>query len=355
MVKKKFKTWGERLFPPPVVGRVHKLPKEYRPIKVSVSKPVALKSALKNVRRVGGLSPQKKAELLIKKAPEVMVKISGASKGMSKLRNHVDYISRNGNVELEDQQGNVYFGRGSVEDTLLDWQENQNIPNREKEGRRREALHVILSMPANTDRDNVKNAARDFAKQAFGNHDWFMAEHRDEAHPHVHFVVKMADDSGKRLNPRKADLQLWRENFAKKLNEHGIEANATPRPIRGKTRRPKSQAQYHAIKNKRPLKTDQIRRREVVEAAKAGQGIVDAAPLVKARQTRENVLENGYGFVDELKSQGHQKLSKDLKAHFDGLEPVESEQQAALREYKARQKNTAELIKVKDHKQKTEK
>ena len=339
MANKKFKTWGERLFPPAVVGRVYKLPKIYTEIKSTTNKKQALLRKAIKQRRAGGLSPTRKAELLVKKAPEVMVKISGASKGMSKLRNHVDYVSRNGNVELENQNGDVFSGRGAAEDILLDWQDNQNIPNREKDGTRREAIHIVLSMPANTDRDSVKNAARSFGHIAFSGHEWFMAEHRDEAHPHVHFVVKMADDSGRRLNPKKADLQRWREQFARQLHEYGIEANATPRPIRGKTRRPKSQAQYHAIKNKRPLRNDQNRRREVVEALKAGQGIADTPSLIKARKTRVNVLQNANGFVSELREGGHEDLAKELQRHFTNLKPVESEQQAALREFSNRNRN----------------
>jgi len=41
---------------------------------------------------------------------------------------------------------------------------------------------------------------------------------------------------GKRLNPRKADLHPWRENFAAKLHGHGIEAEATRQATRGRSR-----------------------------------------------------------------------------------------------------------------------
>jgi len=40
-----------------------------------------------------------------------------------------------------------------------------------------------------------------------------------------------------RLNPKKADLQAWREAFAEALREQGIEAEATPRRARGVTRK----------------------------------------------------------------------------------------------------------------------
>lgn len=42
---------------------------------------------------------------------------------------------------------------------------------------------------------------------------------------------------GERLNPRKADLQLWRETFAAALRDRSVEAEATPRRARGVVRK----------------------------------------------------------------------------------------------------------------------
>ena len=42
-------------------------------------------------------------------------------------------------------------------------------------------------------------------------------------HPHVHLVVKAEHEyGGPRLNPRKADLQRWRERFAEYMTELGV-------------------------------------------------------------------------------------------------------------------------------------
>lgn len=46
-----------------------------------------------------------------KKLPQVVVKISGSSKGANKAQSHADYIGRNGKVEIEDQDGNKYKGK----------------------------------------------------------------------------------------------------------------------------------------------------------------------------------------------------------------------------------------------------
>ena len=44
-------------------------------------------------------------------------------------------------------------------------------------------------------------------------------------------------DAGQRLNPKKADLEQWRQVFAEKLRERGVEADATSRRARGVTRK----------------------------------------------------------------------------------------------------------------------
>jgi hypothetical protein len=49
--------------------------------------------------------------------------------------------------------------------------------------------------------------------------------------------VRAEGKDGKRLNPRKADLRRWRETFAEKLREQGIEAEASPQITRGGSRR----------------------------------------------------------------------------------------------------------------------
>lgn len=48
-------------------------------------------------------------------------------------------------------------------------------------------------------------------------------------HPQSHLTVKAAGLTGMRLDPRKADIQRWREGFAEALREHGIIATTTSR------------------------------------------------------------------------------------------------------------------------------
>jgi hypothetical protein len=59
--------------------------------------------------------------------------------------------------------------------------------------------------------------------------------------------VQVRGPDGRRLNPRRKDLQRWRERFAEQLREHGVEANATPRRARGETQRYPKPAVVHMI------------------------------------------------------------------------------------------------------------
>ncbi len=221
----------------------------------------------------GGPATREKLSRTVRKVPEVMVKITQGRKDpatgerrvvckdMRAIRAHIDYISRNGGVELEDQNGNVYAGREDIPDLLEDWRGGLDAGARIPldDGHRREAHSIVLSMPPGTDRAAVKAAARAFAMAEFADHQYVFAAHDDEAHPHVHLTVKTTGRHGQRLNPRKADLQRWRELFAEKLREQGIEANATPRQVRGVVRKP----EHHAVRN--------IQKRGAASRAYAGQ------------------------------------------------------------------------------------
>ena len=63
-----------------------------------------------------------------------------------------------------------------------------------------------------------------------------MVLHDHQANPHVHLSVRAEGRHGQRLNPRKADLQRWRETFAEKLRGWGIEAEASRQATRGQVR-----------------------------------------------------------------------------------------------------------------------
>ena len=94
----------------------------------------------------------------------------------------------------------------------------------------------MLSMPRGTDPLAVLRAAKEFAGVELDGHKYLMVLHDHQANPHVHISVRAEGRNGQRLNPRKADLQRWRETFAAKLREMGIDAEATRQITRGVVR-----------------------------------------------------------------------------------------------------------------------
>lgn len=220
----------------------------------------------------GRLTPAMRAKLerIVRRAPEVMVKITGRAKGVAHLKSHLAYITRNGELDAETEQGATLAGRSGLKDLQQRWEDDAGLDNR----RRRDgslSVNIILSMPAGTDAVAVKESARAFAIETFGdNHDYVFVQHLDDKHPHVHLTVRSLGHNGKRLNPRKADLQAWRERFAGELRLRGIAAEATPRRTRGRVRKADRGAVLAMRKREITSNVDRLARNEVLSEVRSG-------------------------------------------------------------------------------------
>jgi hypothetical protein len=176
---------------------------------------------------------RQRVRLVVSGAPPVRVKITGASTGMGKVRQHLRYITERGEV-LRDDQGREY---ATPEDVRLFGDhfqvEGSFIPS---EGGRRESLQLALDMPAGTDPEAVQAAAVEFAEAEFAGHRWAWVYHGHQEHPHVHMIVRIEGRNLQRLNPGPADLHRWRERFAQGLRARGVPAQGTSRLVRGSVR-----------------------------------------------------------------------------------------------------------------------
>jgi hypothetical protein len=214
-------TWGDRLFYPG-----NRMVKGNAPPKLTGD---ALRRRAAEVRR--------RIAATVRRAPQVMVKVTGGGRGMRAIAAHFRYISKNGRLDLEDDRGETIKGASAVRDLADDWRfSGALIPEEAGAGGRREAFNVMLSMPRGTDPLAVQHAAREFARVELAGHKYVMVLHDHQANPHVHISVRAEGRDGRRLNPRKADLHRWREVFAEKLCDLGIEAEASRQPTRGTTR-----------------------------------------------------------------------------------------------------------------------
>lgn len=241
---------------------------------------------------------------IAKRTPQVLVKISGGGKSMAQIKNHMDYISRNGKLEVEDQDGATVNGRDELMELKEEWKVGGfPIPD---VSNKREAFNIVLSMPEGTPALAVKRAARDFASSEFPNHQYVMVLHTFDTdpdrepskHPHVHLAVKATSLDGTRLNPRKADLQRWREGFARALNEHGVEAAATNRQQRlSQRKRGEKQSVRHMRDRGEDLK-------------EVGRSAPDMARIANAKGTEAKVLQR---YEKIAKALSHSDVDADVK------------------------------------------
>ena len=186
---------------------------------------------------------------VVRRAPQVMVKVTGGGRGMAAITAHFRYIAKSGRLPVEDDRGVVREGKEALHDLAEQWRHGGSRIG--ETSPRREAFNIMLSMPAGTDPLIVQRAAREFAQHELADHRWVMVLHDHQANPHVHLSVRAESRHGKRLNPRKADLHRWRETFADKLRGYGIEAEATRQATRGEQRRFESLWQINARRDGR--------------------------------------------------------------------------------------------------------
>ena len=212
-------TWGDRLFYP---GN--------RVVKV---KPQPRLSG-EAVRRRAAAIRRRIEATVVRRAPQVMVKVTGGGRGMKAIAAHFRYISKNGRLEIEDERGEKMRGRDSLRELADDWRFGGSLI--EQVSPRREAFNIMLSMPRGTDALALQQAAREFARTELVDHKYVMVLHEHQANPHVHLSVRAESKHGQRLNPRKSDLHRWRETFAERLRERGIDAEATRQATRGRNR-----------------------------------------------------------------------------------------------------------------------
>ena len=211
--------WGDRLFYPG--NRVVK----------TKSQPKLGASAAR--QRAAAIRERIEATV-VRRAPQVMVKVTGGGRGMKAIAAHFRHISKNGRLDIEDERGETMRGKDTLPELAGDWRFGGTLID--DVGDRREAFNIMLSMPRGTDPLTVQRAAREFAQIELADHKYVMVLHDHQANPHVHISVRAESKHGKRLNPRKADLHRWRETFAEKLRGHGVEAEATRQATRGQGR-----------------------------------------------------------------------------------------------------------------------
>jgi type IV secretory pathway VirD2 relaxase len=279
---------------------------------------------------------------VVERTPEVMVKVTGRTRELGRLRAHLDYISRNGDLEVEDRDGSLVVGRHAVKELADDWSDFA-MGDCRRRATTPISLSVVLSMPGQTNPATVRDAARAFAQDVFADRfDYVFTLHTDARHPHVHLAVRALGDHGERLNPKKADLEAWRQVFAQALRDRGVEAEATPRRARGITRK-SERAPLRRIRERHEAGAGEpasVRRAAYRDAARAAfQGATGQTPWETRLLERQVVVRGIYLAQAQLLGRSanpaDRALGAKVEAFVRSMPAPDSQRLALARELRA--------------------
>lgn len=280
----------------------------------------------KQKRRRGGVAGR--VLRVVRHRPEVMVKVTGSARGFKSIKEHLAYITRNGKLMAERENGERIAGSRNVRSLAKDWWSDDH---KGRGGRRRDTVNLILSMPVGTDRDAVADAARAFARSEFaGRFDYLMAVHEDTDHPHVHLTVKTHGLQGQYLDPRKGELQTWREMFAAALRKRGVKAEATPRRARGVVRKGQRQAIRH-MDARRASRVTRWKLEQAIKAAQSGSSIDESRPWNAAGRERQRKLKRAWAtLAAAFEGAGQVAAADEIRQFVAEMPPARTERETLI-------------------------
>jgi relaxase-like protein len=273
----------------------------------------------------------------VRRTPEVMVKVLTKGGGdLKAVGRHLSYLSREGEVEIETDDGRSLSGEGIERELLEDWDLDLEETRRTRALRSRPGMvrpklvhKVVFSMPAGSPPEGLLRGVRNFARETFGaKHRYAMVLHTDEPHPHVHMLVKAVSEEGVRLNIRKATLREWRREFARHLRAQGISANATDKAVRGATRPNLSDGMYRALQRgayRRIWQQSGAFSREPSTAS-------EASSRDSLLHTREQVERGWMAAAEILDHQGQQDLAWHVRRFTEKLPRVSTNRELLRKE-----------------------
>jgi len=292
----------------------------------------------------GGMSSRAKAEKFAAGRPEVVMKFDKTSvKSSHHLQESGRYISRNGKLECEDDEGQVLAGTEAIDDRMRSWVEDDELYKQTGAGRPSDKLarRFIVSTPPGTDPEALKKAVRDFTEAEFKSRgfEFIWTIHTDKAHPHAHVLIKNRAADGKRLHYSNRELRAMRERFCVIAAKYGIDLNATSRAVRGKTRRDKPIERVYQEQRGSSHLYEKYRIEELVKVLKSGGELDEPELLRRCRMTRQEIIKNATEYVEELRQTGKAgdlALAATIEKKISEMPPVESAQEERLRKARAK-------------------
>lgn len=277
---------------------------------------------------------------VVRRTPEVLVKVTGRKKGAEHLAAHLDYIGRHGDIWLETRDGEQIATKCDRQGVADEWSDSLYW----RQGTSVSAVAMVFSMPSGTDPETVKQAVREAAERLIGdNHDYLMAVHTDTPRPHVHLTVQAEGFDRKRFDPRREDLFCFREAFAAALRSRGVQAEATPRYTRGQGRAGTSmaltqlRARIRSGTSRQPANADL---RQALEAMQVALGKAQQPAFVEKTRARWQDTKRRYEAaaeqLDRTGDREDRRLAREVRQFIQERANIETIPDRMLRDAKGR-------------------
>jgi type IV secretion system T-DNA border endonuclease VirD2 len=268
-----------------------------------------------------GPTARAKLARIVRKAPEVVVKVTGRQRGGNHVKAHLDYIGRKGEVDIETRDGEILTSKDDIAERAAEWSDTLQWRSRPTVS----SVGLVFSMPAGTDPDKVLGAVRALAHAELSdNHDYVLALHTDTPRPHVHLTVQGEGLDRTRFNPRPVQLNRFRERFARELRARGVAAEATPRRARGQGIAGSSMALVKLRSRLRAEGSHQITnadRRTNEQAIAVARGQDQLPPFIAAGAARwqeiRRAFEQTAAALDATGQADDRELAKDVRTFLD--------------------------------------
>jgi len=261
---------------------------------------------------------------------EVVVKVSGytksgssaTGKGASPVSAHINYISRNGDITIETDKGELITGKSCVKEFCQDWQSSIDATRTSENSR--DVMHLVLSMPGKNDTEKMRNAIREFASTTFGhNHEYIFVMHTDTENTHGHLAVRCRGFNGRQMQMGPGVAQEWRVAFAALLREQDIHAEATPRSYRGVVRKAEKQVFRHMERpdpmSGRKPRIPEVKKKQVQEILEELKGMSEGIQpkkneiAEKAKHHAQKIKEIWLQTAKEIEKHGVPPQSEEMK------------------------------------------
>jgi hypothetical protein len=242
-----------------------------------------------------------------RRVPQAVVKVVSFPRSKTRLRELMNYVSRDGALPLETEEGDLIT-------TLEGQRELAELWALSFDGRKRsrEAVHIVFSMPPGSNPEALRKAVRTVIARQFAGHRSVFGIHEDRNHPHVHAVVHMRGPK-KKLELRKSDLRRLREVFAEAAREQGVMLAASPRAARGVGRKGVRQAVHHLRAKGVVPKIQKQDEREFMEETK--RGALAEKPWEAAMRLRHDLEKQAYvNEAQRLRAASEQTDARDKEA-----------------------------------------